>query len=358
MTISKSLAWLALAPLLFACGEDAQCPAGTIKRDGVCVKVDPAGADDDGESIDGGTPDDGEDDGTAMHDAGCAPGSLVYVDMDGDGVGAGEAHEGCPSDGLVTASGDCSPENALVFPGADEVCNGIDDNCNEDVDEGVSMTLYADMDGDGHGAQSDPGVTVCAGQPIPGKVASNDDCDDDCAACSPDNAAETACDGKDENCDGTLDEGLPTTPYFLDCDGDGYLPEAPEEFGACSRPSSPEDCNSGKWLLAGEETEGRDCSDLSAIAYPGSTGAGSVPVPGTNGFDYDCDGDETRASATCPFAAAGGTCTVAQQLAEHECFTGFAPQCGAEAPALRCVASLAPNPPVWRAIDGKRMACQ
>jgi hypothetical protein len=356
VTTSRQLAWLVLAPMLFACGEDAKCPAGSTKQGGVCVKGDPVESDDGEESLDGGTPaDDGDDEDGG---AGCPAGTLVYVDMDGDGVGAGEAHDGCPADGLVAVTGDCSPENALVFPGADEVCNGIDENCNEQVDEGVSVMLYADVDGDGHGDKSDLGERVCAGQPIPGKVTSHDDCDDDCAACSPENTMEMACDGKDENCDGNLDEGM-TTPYFLDCDGDGYLSEDPRQQGACSQPAHPEDCGFGKWLLAGEEEDGRDCADLARSAFPGSTASGGQPVIGTEGYDYNCDMMETSAAvARCPFASAGADCSEEQADNAYECFKMAPPtECGAEAPALRCVVNFGLHPYILVATT-KKVPCQ
>ena len=53
-----------------------------------------------------------------------------YIDADGDGYGSGIAVAFCqPSAGYVTISGDCNDNNASVNPGAAEICNAIDDNC-------------------------------------------------------------------------------------------------------------------------------------------------------------------------------------------------------------------------------------
>lgn len=54
---------------------------------------------------------------------------------------------------------DCDDNNASVHPGASEVCNLLDDNCNGEVDERVLATLYLDADGDNHG---DPGRPISA----------------------------------------------------------------------------------------------------------------------------------------------------------------------------------------------------
>lgn len=61
--------------------------------------------------------------------------------------------------GIHSAGDDCDDHNASVHPGATEVCNVIDDNCNGRVDEGVLATFYLDADGDGHG---DPGRALSA----------------------------------------------------------------------------------------------------------------------------------------------------------------------------------------------------
>src|SRR5262249_3297221 len=66
------------------------------------------------------------------------------VDIDADG------------DGFSTAQGDCNDANAAIHPGATEVCNGVDDNCDGQIDETGQTAFYQDADGDGYGNASSP----------------------------------------------------------------------------------------------------------------------------------------------------------------------------------------------------------
>ena len=61
--------------------------------------------------------------------------TMSYRDRDGDGFGSGTGRTVCGA-GWVPLSGDCNDRDPLTFPGATEVCNGLDDNCNQQVDEG------------------------------------------------------------------------------------------------------------------------------------------------------------------------------------------------------------------------------
>lgn len=65
-----------------------------------------------------------------------------YVDLDGDGYGAGTGIIFCsdPGSGYSLNNTDCNDANASVHPGATEVMNGIDDNCNGQIDEGGCVT--------------------------------------------------------------------------------------------------------------------------------------------------------------------------------------------------------------------------
>jgi hypothetical protein len=84
----------------------------------------------------------------------------VEQDEDGDGYNSDE---------------DCDDSNPLVNNGADEVCDGIDNNCDGETDENVSATYYQDDDGDGFGA-SDLVVEAC--EVLEGFVPNGNDCDD------------------------------------------------------------------------------------------------------------------------------------------------------------------------------------
>lgn len=72
-------------------------------------------------------------------------GVAYYMDADGDGYGDPEsAVPGCgPSEGAVDNADDCDDTDAAVFPGAQEVANRVDDDCDGRRDEGF------DSDGDG-----------------------------------------------------------------------------------------------------------------------------------------------------------------------------------------------------------------
>ena len=123
------------------------------------------------------------------------------TDMDGDGT---------------PASRDCDDNNASVFPGQREVCDGIDNDCDGYVDEGVSLFAYWDRDGDGFG--DDSFVRRVCEQPVDG-VTQGGDCDDLEPNTHPE--AEEVCDGRDNDCDGKTDEGV-QRPFFADEDGDGF----------------------------------------------------------------------------------------------------------------------------------------
>jgi Putative metal-binding motif len=70
---------------------------------------------------------------------------------------------------------DCDDGDAQVHPAAVEVCDGVDNNCDDTIDEGVLLAYYSDVDEDGFG---DPAAEQQACERPTGAVASNTDCDD------------------------------------------------------------------------------------------------------------------------------------------------------------------------------------
>ncbi|MCB9746285.1 MAG: FG-GAP repeat protein [Alphaproteobacteria bacterium] len=139
----------------------------------------------------------------------------VFADADGDGYGDPTTEEaGCALEsGLVDVGGDCDDGDASVSPAADERCDGIDNNCDGEVDEDAAVdagTWYVDADADGHG-DSEDSRAACA-QPE-GFSPLDDDCDDSDADVSP--SLEEVCnDFKDNDCDGGPG----------DCEHSGELP--------------------------------------------------------------------------------------------------------------------------------------
>lgn len=188
-----------------------------------------------------------------------------YLDADGDGFGNSAITVlacSAPAN-YVPISDDCDDTNADVNIGATEVCNGIDDNCDGQVDEGLLSTYYLDSDGDGFG---DPVASAMACSAPTSYVANNDDCDDSNAAVNP--SAMELCNGLDDNCNSQVDEGVLVT-YYLDSDGDGFGNAATSAM-ACSAPTN-------------YVANSNDCDDNNAAVYPGATEI-------CNGFDDNCDG--------------------------------------------------------------------
>ena len=132
------------------------------------------------------------------------PNSNWYVDTDGDGFGSGTVSNTCTQPvGYVANNIDCNNAVASINPGAFEVCNGLDDNCNLLADDGLTFSnYYADVDGDGYGAGT--ANNACA-QPN-GFVTTNTDCNNTNAAVNP-AAIEICGNSIDDNCNGTTDEG-------------------------------------------------------------------------------------------------------------------------------------------------------
>ena len=90
----------------------------------------------------------------------------------------------CPdndNDGFCVIN-DCDDSNASINPNSIEVCNGVDDNCNNQVDEGVTNSYYRDFDADGHGNSS---IIIVGCTAPPGYVDTSLDCDDTNASIHP-----------------------------------------------------------------------------------------------------------------------------------------------------------------------------
>ncbi|MFI5173160.1 MAG: MopE-related protein, partial [Chitinophagales bacterium] len=151
----------------------------------------------------------------------CESGTIFYNDADNDGFGnVDDFINSCSvPPGYILDHSDCDDTDPLIYPGATEICNLIDDNCNALIDEGVIYTdYYFDYDGDGFG---DPLISssTCDGAPA-GFVADNTDCNDLNAFMNPD--IPEICNGLDDNCNFIIDEGLIAETYYLDADADGF----------------------------------------------------------------------------------------------------------------------------------------
>jgi len=206
-----------------------------------------------------------------------------YRDVDGDGFGvASDTVSDCRKPvGYVAVSGDCNDGNGAIKPGAAEVCDGADNDCNALTDEGLLGMFYRDADGDGYGNTSQP--TQACSAPT-GYVGNSTDCNDGSASTHP--GATEVCDSVDNNCTGGADEGLATQSWYRDADGDGYGNTSVSTQN-CRQPS-------------GYVSNTSDCNDSSANIRPGASETcdtvdnncnGSVDEGVTSTFYRDADGD-------------------------------------------------------------------
>ncbi|MCP4917125.1 MAG: hypothetical protein GY913_09385 [Proteobacteria bacterium] len=150
-----------------------------------------------------------------------AVGDTWYPDVDGDGYGDAELGvQSCDgATGYVADATDCDDRDAEVNPGATEICNELDDDCDGSIDEDVESTFYADADADGAG---DAAVTSDSCEAGDGFVDNSDDCDDTSASVSP--YATELCNDIDDDCDDEIDEddAADATTWYEDADGDTY----------------------------------------------------------------------------------------------------------------------------------------
>jgi hypothetical protein len=217
----------------------------------------------------------------------CGDEYTYYRDADGDGYGdpndsVTSADSNAP-DGYVDNGGDCNDGDAAINPGATEVCDQVDNNCNNETDEGGACgggdeyTYYRDVDGDGYG---DPNDSVTSADPNApdGYVDNSGDCNDDDAAINPD--ATEVCDQVDNNCNNETDEGVCNDyTYYRDADGDGY--GDPNDSVTSADPNAPD----------GYVDNSGDCDDGDAAIHPGAEDI-------ADNIDNDCDGEIDEDSGT------------------------------------------------------------
>ena len=132
--------------------------------------------------------------------------TTYFTDLDNDGFGTEETKSFSydPGKGYSTTGGDCDDANRKISPAAGEICNGIDDDCNGIIDEGLAFTTYyADQDGDGFGTGE--GIYLCT-DPGMNYTVMNGDCDDLNWHVNP--SMDEIKNSIDDNCNGNTDEGI------------------------------------------------------------------------------------------------------------------------------------------------------
>jgi hypothetical protein len=259
-----------LLPLLIACNGDPKPSAPDADGDGF---TSAQGDCDDGEAgvnpaaVERCNGVDEDCDGAVDEDA--AETVIRYADADGDGFGGTVVEASCGSD-LPSTRDDCDDAEPAVHPGAEEHCNGVDEDCDGEVDEDAvdGTEWFPDADGDGAGTGAGAGeVTACT--PPEGFAATADDCDDANAEVCP--ACDEVCNGVDDDCDALADEaGDAGEWYCRDGDEDGF--------------GDPGDCSQSCSDVSGRVVDATDCDDTDPEVH-----GGAEEIWG-DGVDQDCDG--------------------------------------------------------------------
>ncbi|HCH65522.1 MAG TPA: hypothetical protein DFR83_22150, partial [Deltaproteobacteria bacterium] len=180
--------------------------------------------------------------------AGCSSIGVGYDKITSEVVGVEGDQDG---DGYSGAD-DCDDNNPAVNGASVEICDGIDNNCDGQIDEYVTVSFWPDADEDGFGDMDAAATEGC--EAPDGMVSNSDDCDDTDAAFNPAAVEDDCTDPNDYNCDGSV--------AYTDEDGDG--------FPACE-----------------------DCDDTEPSTYPGAddTWYDGIDADCAGNSDYDADTD-------------------------------------------------------------------
>ncbi len=295
---------------LTACKKAANCPDGQMLVDGLCVTPGDAGVPP--TMADGSVPTDGgEADGCVPTDEACNG-----VDDDCDGAidealtrECGMTEGTCTMGEATCSEGEWSACSG-VAPSESEACDGLDDDCDGMVDETCTCTpgdtqacgtavgecsqgtqtcsgdaSWGDCEGailpdaelcdgldndcDGVVDNGNPGGGASCGSSVGECAAGVEVCMGGSLICAgATGPTEETCDERDNDCDGSTDEGV-TLPFYLDADGDGRG-VAGSRVDACSAP-------------AGYASAAGDCDDGNDAIYPGASDI-------CDGEDNDCSG--------------------------------------------------------------------
>ena len=215
-----------------------------------------------------------------------------------------------------------------------ETCNGVDDDCNGAIDDGVLVTFYRDLDGDGFGVATD--TTQACSAPS-GYAVLPGDCNDTLAGINPgqDDGPTSACDSVDNDCDTTVDEGCDCVEGATERCGPVDATGTPLTAGICRQ--GTQTCVGGMWGIC--------------------VGAVDPTTETCNELDDDCDGtpdemlrvschrDGDDDSYALAGTAATSVCRDATRTGRGECPVGYTNRAPSTAAARDCNdGSAAQNP--------------
>jgi hypothetical protein len=260
-----------------ACDPDDDNDGIKDEKDNCPTDYNPLQTDTDKNGIGDACQGDKDGDGIADEEDNC-PMIFNPDQLDTDGDKSGNACDDDDDGDNEVDITDCEPLNAAINHYALEVCDGIDNNCNSQIDETNTIgckDFYLDQDGDDWGA----GASKCQCGPVGQYTAENfGDCDDQNPKVNP-GQKENCATAHDDNCNGSDNDqdAANCVPFYLDQDGDGFG----NNMFKCM-------CQGiGKYTAA---VPG-DCDDNNVLLNPGQNEICD------NFIDDDCDGDQNDPNA-------------------------------------------------------------
>jgi hypothetical protein len=307
-------------------------PGITCDTDDDCNDLNPCNGT---ETCQSGTCADGAD--TIAEGQECAEGSIC---VSGTCRAQCSQDDDCDDQDLCNGQETCSPTTLTCQSGMPLACDD-GDACTENSCDSAQGCFYPliDQDGDGH---ADEALGACG-----------DDCDDGDETVFTE--ATELCDGKDNNCNGDVDETAPR--WYLDCDGDGYAATGATEIQQCNRPTDVSSCAAdlqptADWTSVAPGAGTTDCYDASADHRPMTatesnsawSATGTASAPAAVDFDFNCDGQEeprytttsVATDASCALQCTDGTMVLCACSGPSGWTGSTVPACGANPSYTSC----------------------
>jgi len=253
--------------------------------------------------------------GVSCQDSSCTSYTALVTDNDGDGYD-------------IQCDNDCNDNNAAINPGAAEICDNIDNNCNGGIDEGLNFrNYYIDNDGDGYGSGAP--VNSCQ-SPGANYVTQGGDCNDNNAAINP--GAAEICDNIDNNCNGQVDEGLSEEQCQAKCVSSGFSWTGNGGNLNCCGNNANEGPYEANELTCNDNRD-NDCDGVKDCADTGCAGEGgpngllccqnvATDCPASTQAFTSCLNDNTRGGSSGTFTCEQSECKPSTTAITESCSTG------------------------------------